>query len=145
MKKVNIRGLSFEYDNRLRHILAEIQYSVYILDLEYDYDDEGGKAVSIETWSKAVKFVFNYAEYILDKYNIVIIAPDIQIYNSEEVVVLWENSIINMYIIISNEDIRYYGGDNRNKIRTETIKGTFLNTSCIEEWFACWLKRLTNE
>lgn len=137
---ITIRGEIFEYDKRLQEIIDEIIDSTYLLDLEEAWDDDDGMPVAFEIWQRAVRFVFNYANYILQNWEVVLTPPVIMTGPNLSIDIEWKKKDKYRILINIPEDptapMKYYGDD----YGAEFIKGALPKIEP-ETWFAEWLKR----
>ena len=120
----------------------EIDKSKYLLDLEEDWDDEGGKAVSIDTWKRAAVFLLDHANWLYYKENFKMITPQIRPGPDASVDLLWKNNDFRLLINIpeiENEPIGFYGDNNEGK---NPMKGTIEQES-IQKFLATWIKLIS--
>jgi len=94
-------------------ITEKITMSKYILDLKYNWDEDGAKAISKNAYSNATEFLISYAERIVDVYGDDkdhLLAPSISPVKDGSVDLEW--NLTNSYLLInftdSKEDFVYY-------------------------------------
>lgn len=140
-KQLNIRGEVFTFNPCLQGIIDEIARSTDVLDLPFDWDDEGGSAVAIETWRKAARLVLNYAKFILETWNVALAPPTIMTGPRLSIDIEWDTEIYRILVNVPeapDNPLKYYGDD----YAEEYIKGALPGIEAVE-WFAAWLKRLS--
>lgn len=95
-----------------------------ILHLEDNWDDEGSKAYSFETWEASIKFVIEYATNLLNSHNIIIDCPKIYNAPNGSIDIFWEYDTYTFLININanGEDATFYAD---NSINTQRIRGEF--------------------
>lgn len=98
----------------------EILHSEYILDLEYDFDDQESPKYEIDTWRKSIKFLIDYLSWVVERYST---SPKIpKIYNGPKgsIDILWEDSRSRMLINIDAEGkLAQFYADKNNSQSTE--------------------------
>lgn len=108
----SIKGYNIELPYNLKHIRDAIQDSENLLELEEDWDDDGADATNFETYKNAVNFIVNYSTHILNRFNMVLKKPFIDITRDGSISVEW-NSEKAIFLIIfkksKNEFAYYYG------------------------------------
>lgn len=60
----------------MKNLEKEIERSKYIYDLKDNWDDEGSKGYSKETWDKTIHFIRNWSKWLIDN-NLEVNAPNI--------------------------------------------------------------------
>ena len=113
-----------ELPNELYLISEEIEKSKYILELEDDWDGDGGISYKKSTWTRAIKFLTSYSKSLFENNLCVLNRP--KIYHSENgsIDILWKNESYRLLINIpQGEDspATFYGDD----YDSERVKGTF--------------------
>ncbi len=131
-KFIEVEFLKVELDNevitelplKLHEIYREIEKSKYVLDLEDDWDDEGSITYKPATWIRAVKFIADYAKWVLEEASIVLSTPRISPGPNGSIDVLWKNNNFRLLINIPEDrqkQASFYGDD----YGQEVIEGTF--------------------
>ncbi len=121
--KIDIGCETFVIPQRLKILQKTIEKSTYIFDLQNDWDDEGSLGYEKTTWIKAVHFVINYAEWILDNFDEVMYIPEIYHGKESGIDILWENSEYRMLIRLDKQiEKGFFYSDNLHK---QTSEGEF--------------------
>ena len=105
-------------------ICQAIEQSKYILELEDDWDEEGSEGYKKSTWKKAIEFIANYANWVLDETSIIIDTPKIFPGPEGSIEILWKKPKYRLLINIPEDPqspASFYGDD----FESEQIKGTF--------------------
>lgn len=140
-KVLNICKEKVSVPNELSNIVDEINNSKEILDLEYDWDDEGASQIPKEVWQNAVKFLINYSKK-LHELDVNIEAPDIEACRDGSIDLSWRTPMARMLINIKMENgkvyAEYYGDLFNNE---KSIKGT-IPVPEIEDHLLYWMKNL---
>ncbi len=109
---------------RFIEIYQEIENSKYILELDDDWDDEGGVAYQESTWKRTIQFISSYTKWVFDEISLVIPTPKIAPGPNGTIDILWKSSNYRLLINIPDnlkKQASFYG-DNYS---TDTIEGTF--------------------
>lgn len=136
------RDFKVQLPNSFKVIANEIEESKHLLDLEEDWDGEGGMQITFETWKKAISFIVDYAMWLYDKHqHFVIEPPQINPGPDTSIDLLWRNEKYRLLVNIpenSEQPVEYYGDNNHGE---NSIKGK-LKTGSVQEFFALWLKNM---
>ncbi|NIR52266.1 hypothetical protein GWO43_27105 [candidate division KSB1 bacterium] len=127
------KNLRIELDNELvselpaelHEIYGELEKSRSILQLKDDWDDQGSIRYDKDTWKRSVRFVSNYAKWVLDKVSIKIPSPKIYPGPDGGIDIQWKDAQYRLLINIPRDpeaEASFYG-DDYNK---EKISGTFV-------------------
>ncbi len=109
---------------RFFKIYQAIEKSKYILELEDDWDEEDSAGYKENTWKKAIEFIANYANWVLDETSIIIDTPKIFPGPEGSIDILWKKHKYRLLINIPEDPqspASFYGDD----FESEQIKGTF--------------------
>ncbi|MFN3489450.1 MAG: hypothetical protein ACK4YV_09965 [Emticicia sp.] len=122
-------------------VLKVISESKTLLSLGDNWDEEGALAIPEDIWKRAIKFLKNYSEYILQDKFISIQAPQINPCRDGSIDLSWRTPKARMLINFKNDksDLAHYYGDYYNNINS--IKG-YVKTDEIQEFLATWMKIL---
>lgn len=123
-------------------ISKAIVESKSLLGLEESWDDDGALPISKHIWEKAMNFLKNYSQYILQIKDVNIQAPQINPCRDGSIDLSWRTSKARMLINFKNDEsgLAQYYGDYYNNINS--IKG-FVQTDEIQEFLATWMKILS--
>ena len=101
----------------LGNINTAIEDSKYMLELEEDWDDEGGMPIDEVTFERASDFLLGYAEWLLDNKNVVIQTPEISPGPENSIDIHWRLENYRMLINIPSNPQKQAGfyGDDTNK------------------------------
>lgn len=113
----------------LSKLAKAIEESLYILELEANFDDEGSVEYDFATWERTIDFLVNYAKWALDAYNTIIETPNIYHGPDGSIDLLWKNQIYKLLINVPREiekPASFYGDD----YNMDVIKGTFDPSKC---------------
>lgn len=139
---IKVQNLKLKLPNALKTLADEIEKSIYLLDLEKDWDDEGGLPIKFETWKRAISFVVDYAIWLYNaQQHFVIEPPQINSGPGTSIDLLWRNDKYRLLVNISEDSekpIEYYGDNNLGE---NSIKGK-LKPGFVQEFFALWVKNL---
>jgi len=93
----------------------------YILELEEDWDDEGGKPYSEQTFKQAIDFIIEYTQWAWNDLNILISPPKIFHGPNQSIDLLWSESSYELLINIPPypKKISRFYGDNKKNTRIE--------------------------
>jgi len=115
-----------------------IEESKYILDLPYNWDDEGAIKVSEEAFNICTSFLRNYNDYILDTFNIQISSPEINAVNNGTLDLYWNLPNARMLINLDQNSAKYYGDEFYNK---NSIKGE-VDLFEVQSFLGSWMTKL---
>lgn len=109
----SVANLKFEFPETLRHIVDELEYSKYILDLNNkDWDDEGAKPIENELYLKVVKFLGDYSIHLF-KNSCIIDFPEINPLVDGSIDLSWRSKqarlLINFKTVADGIIVKYYG------------------------------------
>ncbi len=110
--------LFFLIPDRLSNLYEAILKSKYILDLQDDWDENGGIAYDKTTWMRSIGFLINYAEWMLNNFNKIIITPKIYHGPNGGIDMLWENKSNRVLINIEKGAVNglFYADNLRNQV-----------------------------
>src|SRR5690606_5828346 len=77
---------------RLQEIQKSIEDSYYILELEDDWDDEGGVPVDKNTFIRGIRFLINYSVWLLHNQNFLLAPPQINPGPDGSIDILWRTN-----------------------------------------------------
>ncbi|MCP4697502.1 MAG: hypothetical protein GY862_11710, partial [Gammaproteobacteria bacterium] len=113
-----------ELPAKLAKIAESIEESKYILELEKDWDGEGGEKYSYSTWFRAIDFLTKYAGWALNAFGHIIDNPEIFHSENSSIDMLWKTKKYRLLINFpadSTIPASFYGDD----FKFDKIKGTF--------------------
>ena len=124
--------------HKLTHINSAINNAKYITSLESDWDDDGAIDVQPQVFNRAIKFIRDYSIFILNNYDLVLVAPNISPLNDGSIDLLWETKDNSLLVNFKNDNSNkafYYGVigirkekyDFNGNIKTGTIFPVFTN------------------
>ena len=123
----------------LQPLVQEIQDSRYILKLSDSWDDAGALPIEPIIYETTVRFLQDYAAFILKKYKIIIETPSINPVKNGSVDLEWHTPNARLLINIRDTQNAYYYGDQHNNINS--IKGS-VSTQTTENFLAAWMTKL---
>ena len=135
---IKCHGETFKLPFQLIDLRDEIEKSKYLLTLEEDWDDEGGRPVSFDTWKAGINLLIENISYIFQKTGIILDTPKINPGPEDSIDLLWRNEKYRLLINVpSNLDrqIECYGDDNSGG---NSIKVKFKPSSLQRSWVV-WL------
>ncbi len=109
---------------RLSKLARSIEESMYILELEEDFDGEESVGYQFSTWERAIDFLVNYSKWALEAYKIIIDSPKIYQGPDGSIDILWKTQGYKLLINIPEKldcPASFYGDD----FKMDKIKGTF--------------------
>lgn len=120
---VLIGGETFIIPQKLKTLQKTIEKSTYIFGLQDNWDDEGSLGYDKTTWAKAVRFVIDYAKWILNNFDKVMYIPEIYHGRDSGIDILWENKEFCMLIRFDKqiENSCFYS----NNLHQQTSEGEF--------------------
>lgn len=140
--EIEVGGRSIgELPIQLYEIKKSIDDAKYMLDLEEDWDDEGGMPVDKNTFIRAIKFLINYSVWLLRNQSIFLVPPQIHPGPDGSIDILWRTKNYRMLInVLPNPErqFEYYGDDKKDG---NSIKGK-VPSNGVQEFLALWLKNL---
>jgi hypothetical protein len=125
---------------RLRRVGRAIEASRKLLELAYDWDDEGALPIQETTWQRAAGFVARQARWLWDFSGISFPTPDIAPVPDGSIDLHWDRPHFELLINIPPEPSVPAGfyGDDRGSL---SIQG-HLDTSRLNEALILWLARV---
>lgn len=98
---------------KLSFLKQAFERSEYILALDDDWDDNGSKSYSIDTWSAAVRFIHKFATTIFNDFNKKIVPPKIYHGPNQSIDILIENEKYSLLINLPHNSTKaiYFGRD----------------------------------
>lgn len=134
-------GLSNETDDSIfsPEIENAIEASRILLELEDDWDEEGGVGYSEETWKRTTQFIRKTALLFKNEYGKWVNAPKITPGPDGSIDVRWKTdkrSLLVNFPASETKPVDYFGSDKG----IDTVKGT-LNLSLQNHWLLHWLMR----
>lgn len=118
-----------------------ITNSKKIIELPYNWDDEGAKPVSLFNWTSTKSFLENYFSFISENTFKNLPIPNIDPVPDGSIDVSWINSKSRMLININGNIAKYYGDLYQDK---NSIKGE-VDTQEVQEFLAFWLSKFIAE
>lgn len=140
---IKINGQLISLPFKLLHIANTIEQSKEILELELDWDGFNAAPINNETWILAVTFLINYSKFILDKFDTVILSPEINPCKNGTLDLTWKTKRARFLLNIKaphNPVFASYYGDLLNN--QQPIKSSLSDNSIIE-YLAFWMKNLS--
>ena len=127
----------------LKQFAATLEESAYLLELEDDWDDEGGTAVDFDTWKRTVEFLAGYANHLYKYQGFVLDPPEIEPGPGTSIDLTWRGESYRLLVNVPSnpEQPMGYYGDNRQG--ENSIKGK-LKSGPVQPYFAIWLKEMRN-
>ncbi len=119
-----IRNITFTIPEYLKELIKAIEKSAYILDLEYDFDDNKSLSYNIKTWEKSINFIINFGKYVYENYGQIILIPKIYHGKSGGIDLLWENNNSDCKIFIRLDEY-VMKGNFIGYTRTQETTGDF--------------------
>lgn len=123
-KSFSEKDLEIFYENKrivtlpkgYEKLYDSIEKSKYILELPDNWDDEGAKSYSKDTWIKAIEFISSYANYLLEEFGKLISTPKIYHGPDGSIDFHWKKDSYTLLLNIPKDglDATFYG---------ETISG----------------------
>jgi hypothetical protein len=128
----------FRLPAALRDLVATIEESRSLLELEDDWDGEGTRGYVEQTWQRVAAFLVRYATELWETHGVV--ADNVEVLPSSEggLAIDWRTGNRELLITVPedpNHDATYYGDDGKSRHK---IKGT-LDTSSVDRWLVWWL------
>jgi hypothetical protein len=126
---------------QLYEIKKSIDEAYFMLNLEEDWDDEGGMPVDKFTFVRAIKFLINYSTFLMENYRIFLTPPQLHPGPKGSVDISWRTQKYRMLINIPSDPAKqagYYGDDKNDG---DSIKGK-IPVEGVKESLASWLKNL---
>jgi hypothetical protein len=107
--------------------------SQYILQLEDDWDDEGGEKYEDQTWVNAMAFLSRYAQNLFNDFNIIINSPKIYHGSKGSIDILWKPSAYRLVINIPKDSNKamFYADDYKDQITEGVFHLDNFNVSLI--------------
>jgi hypothetical protein len=138
---VDIAGEVLLVSDELSRVVAEIEESRSILDLQEGWDDNRARKISSEIWTTSAKFLLRYAEFVKKNLETIIEPPEINPCINGSIDLSWRTKGARLLINIrreGNDLLAFYYGDKYNK---EAIKGA-VSTIGVESHLGIWMKNL---
>lgn len=123
----------------LREVREAIEASRDLLQLEDNWDEEGGRRIDEDTWLRTVRFLTRYASWLWDASGRALDVPDIMPVPEGSIDLHWDYPKYELLINIpaqSDKPAGFYG-DDRGKI---VIEGHF-DPQDFNEGLALWFKK----
>ena len=98
-----------------------IRESAYILDLKDNWDGEGSKAYSTETWVAAVEFTINFYKWISKIYSGKFYTPKIYHGPSESIDIVWSKD--NFRLFINFDFMKNSGSFYSDRAKSQSTEG----------------------
>lgn len=137
VKEIEINNRIFRFPTYLEPIFTEIIESKKILDLEYNWDENGAAKIKDVTFINCVEFLLNYGTYLYNDFDKMISVPDITPCADGTIDIFWENEKASLLLNFkTNKNIASYYGDTHSDINS--IKG-FINVNETKSFFASWI------
>jgi hypothetical protein len=109
----------FYKKKKLGELATDLKYlfeSLYILQLEENFDDENSPKYDEKTWIEVIKFLIHYAETLHQDFNIKIDVPKIYHAPKSSIDILWETSTYTLLInVLKNGENAVFYADNNDK------------------------------
>ncbi len=126
---------------QLFEVKKSIDAAFSMLSLEADWDDEGAGTIDKSTFARAIHFVVDYSNWLLQEQNAALAAPQIHPGPDGSIDILWRTKDYRMLINIpqdAGKQAEYYGDDKKDG---NSIKGR-VPTDGVKEHLALWLNNL---
>lgn len=115
----SINDYKISLPRNLKGIADSILDSRCLLELEYDWDEEGADATNLNTYRNAIRFIVNYSTHILNRFDSILEKPYIDITRDGSISVFWNTTKASFFIIFGkdkNEYAYYYGQEKETDI-----------------------------
>lgn len=140
VESVTVLNKVFLMPKELKHISEEINYSKKILTLENGWDGFDAEAIPENIFLSSISLLVNYSKFILDTYNIAILAPEINPGRNSNIHLSWRSNRGRLIINIQDKGkglLAYFYGDLKNDAHPN--KGD-VSVEKIGEHLAIWMK-----
>mgnify|MGYP001811035020 CR=1 FL=1 len=140
---VNISDEIFTFKSNLKNIALQIEEAKEILSYLPNWDDEGAKATDVQTFLKAVHFLYNYTCFIERNFDVVIRVPYVDILKDGSVYINWELDTVKFLIVFSknNHPLAYFYGERIDKRGNKIpFKSAIELNGEVDEIIAQWMK-----
>lgn len=110
--------------SELKNIADSVSASTYIYDLKKDWDGQGSQGYKKSTWERAINFLIQYAELVLNNTNKILATPKIFPGPAGSIDVQWKRNDYRLLINIPEKksQLSTFYADN---YKSEVMKGTF--------------------
>jgi hypothetical protein len=136
--QIKVKDEIFQLPNELSEIASEIKRSKNILNLEYDWDSEGGLSVPQFVWERASRALIIYSKWIWENKGVILLTPSIDALADGSIDIMWNGTKGRLLLNIKNSlssEAHYYGDTYGGK---DKFKGA-IDLNEVKEFFAYWL------
>lgn len=141
--RIDLLEETISVPSNLRNIANAIEQSKYILELEKGWDEENAMRIDSNLWTKAVKFLCSYAQYISNNFERVLETPEINPCKDGSIDLSWRTTSSRMLINIrqtGKDTLAYYYSDLYNNIQPN--KG-WVKLEPIDPSLSIWMKNVS--
>jgi hypothetical protein len=153
-EKISYKSRSFQYEANnfieeipihLTEVKQKIKDSRYILNYEYNWDDNGALPINPIIFDRAARFLESYTERIYDVCDKILISPEIVPVGDGSIDLEWtlENSSFLINFKNTKEEIAFYYGEFKDKDNVIFDTNGQVNTSTVKDKFASYLSDLS--
>lgn len=137
----NLMGKNYKIPSVLKHIKAQIEDAIEILEYPDNWDDEGALATDKYTFEQAVSFVIDYTIHNYYRFAVILGAPYIDILRDGSVSVHWKTKKEAQLFIIfkkENRELAYYYAESSE--RRIPLNSAIQPGAPVDETLALWMK-----
>lgn len=138
---LELNGKRYALDQKLHHIVEQINEAKEILDYEEGWDGECALPTDNQTFVNAARFVMDYAQVVFENYDELLTTPYIDILKDGSVSVHWESERAQLLIIFkkNNKDLAYYYA--RKKERKVPFKSAVEPRKPVDDLLVLWMQK----